>query len=341
MSLISVRNSKKYNFTKNDYIYYNVNIYNDKDDDLEAKFNATRVENILDNPSDYELAIVRFSVPTINIPIFILDSNKKFTHSLRYKGKEYTEPITWISNTNEPNKQGYIWNFQEFIDSLNLALSKLYNSIRIDYPVDPVVADNAYWTISNDASNLVNFNVPDIQISNPDKVELYMNKELQAFLPTISYIVDASQGEVYDFYYKIVIANNFNNVENNIITMYSESSPLFLWSDFKTIVFLSSSIPVVPEYIGGTNQVSRRVLTDFEPQDALFDRSSIQFFPQGPLRYYNLKSTQPLDTIDLQIYWQDKIGRLFPINLAKYDSATVKIEFRHKKARGADMDNDM
>ena len=129
MSLISVRNSKKYNFTKNDYIYYNVNIYNDKDEDLEAKFNATRVENILDNPSDYELAIVRFSVPTINIPIFILDSNKQFTHSLRYKGKEYTEPITWISNTNEPEKQGYIWNFQEFIDSFNQALSNLYDSI--------------------------------------------------------------------------------------------------------------------------------------------------------------------------------------------------------------------
>ena len=115
--------------------------------------------------------------------------------------------------------------------------------------------------------------------------------------------------------------------------MYSESSPLFLWSDFKTIVFISQSIPIVPEYIGGSNQVSRRVLTDFEPQNALFDRSDIQYFLQGALRYYDLKSTQPLNTIDIQIWWSDKLGRLFPLQLAKYDTATIKIEFRNKKAR--------
>jgi hypothetical protein len=339
MSLISVRNSKSYKFTNNDYVYYNVNITNKNNNNILASFNSTRVDEILDNPSNYELAIVRFSVPSINIPILTLDNTKNFTQSIKYKGQQYTEPVTWINNTNSPEKQNMIWNFQELINSFNLSLSKLYDSLRLDFPADPVLNNNSYWTLSTDTENLVNFNMPDIQILGVDKVDIYMNKQLQSYIPTISYIEDTSQGDTSDFYYKIVVSDNFNNVENNIITMYSESSPLFLWSDFNTIVFISQSIPVSPEFIGTDTQVTRRILTDFQPENSLFDRSDIQYFPQGPLRYYDLKSTQPLRTVDLQVWWEDKLGRLYPLQLAKYDSVSVKIEFRNKRVRNPYIDD--
>ena len=112
--------------------------------------------------------------------------------------------------------------------------------------------------------------------------------------------------------------------------MKSESSCLFLWNDFQNLLFQSNTIPVVPELLGTSTQNTRRVLTDFNPQASFFDRTPLQFFPQGPLRWYDLKSSQPLNQIDLIVSWVDKAGKLYPINLLREDTLSVKILFRRK-----------
>jgi len=333
MSLISVKNSKKYNFTDVDNVYVNVDIYNQNSEIIDAVFEVTRAGNILDNPSDYELAIVRFSVPTINIPIMVLDSSKDYKISLDADGTIFTQNVTWISNTNSPSSQFYIRNYQEFIDSLNQALSLLHTSALTAIPPIPTYPNTPAPYFRLDEGGLVNFVIPTLLATDPD-IRWYVNSELQAIIPTISYIENINGGNQR---FQIVTKDNKNNTEVisavSYYVMKSESSPLFLWNDFQNLVFTSNSIPIVPELLGTSVQNTRRVLTDFNPPSQEFDRSPLQYFPQGPLRFYNLKFTQPLNTIDLAVSWIDKAGRLFPVKLARYDNLSVKILFKRKNTQ--------
>lgn len=331
MSLISTKDSKKYNFTDVDNVYVNVDIYNQNSEIIDAVFEVTRAGNYLDNPSDYELAIVRFSVPTVNIPIMVLDSSKAYKVSVNVNGTIETRDVTWISNTNSPSSQFYIRNYQEFIDSLNQALSLLHTAAQALPGYTGTQAP--YFRL--DEGGFVNFVIQTL-LGDDSDIKWYVNNDLQAIIPTISYIENINGGNQR---FQIVTKNNKNNTETiNSVACYvmkSESSPLFLWNDFQNLVFSSNSIPIVPELLGTSVQNTRRVLTDFNPPSQEFDRSPLQYFPQGPLRWYSLKSTQPLNTIDLSVSWIDKAGRLFPVKLARFDNLSVKILFKRKNTQFA------
>ena len=86
-----------------DNIYYNVTIKKNDTNGGKAIFSENRVEPIVDNPSDYELAVVRFSVPAVNIPIMYFDSepgklDKDFKVSMTYDGVTETKDLVWIPN---------------------------------------------------------------------------------------------------------------------------------------------------------------------------------------------------------------------------------------------------
>lgn len=49
--------------------YYNVNIYNDTNDVIECKYSANMIVPLLDKPNQYEVSVVRASVPLDGIPI--------------------------------------------------------------------------------------------------------------------------------------------------------------------------------------------------------------------------------------------------------------------------------
>ncbi len=49
--------------------YYNVDIYNDTNDVIECKYSANMIVPLLDKPNQYEVSVVRASVPLDGIPI--------------------------------------------------------------------------------------------------------------------------------------------------------------------------------------------------------------------------------------------------------------------------------
>lgn len=327
MSVITTKD-KKYNFNDVNFVYQNIDIFNNTPNTIDAVFETTRTGAILDNPSDYELAIVRFLVPTKNIPIMILDPpSKNYKVSVDFNGFIFVEDVLWIPNNNCPETQYWVSTYQEFIDAINLALLNAYTAVKSAYPAYPGT-QAPYFRLDG---TLVNF-VAEQVIAVPN-VKWFLNNELQSIIPTISYNLNCNGGLQS---YQIVIKDNKNNSETisgvQVYVMVSESSCLFLWNDFQNLLFQSNSIPIVPELLGTSTQNFRRVLTDFNPPSQLFDRTPLQFFPQGPLRFYDLKSTQPLNTIDLAVSWIDKAGRIRPMKLAQNDNLSVKILFKRKGA---------
>jgi len=73
------------------------------------------------------------------------------------------------------------------------------------------------------------------------------------------------------------------------------------------------------------------VLTDFEPLAGSPDRGVVQYFPQGPLRWYNLLGNVPLRAITIQVVYTDERGVTRPILVGYEDTFTLKIEFRRRE----------
>ena len=96
------------NYDNSDYIYYNVRI-NPTGRDTEANYEIYKTNPILNKPSDYELSVVSFKIPSDSIPIFFFEDDYYYV-TLSRNSTDQTEPLQFIQNTvpNVPiyNKQG-------------------------------------------------------------------------------------------------------------------------------------------------------------------------------------------------------------------------------------------
>lgn len=126
-----------------DVIYYNLLMTGNPNQATQAKYEETRNNPFIENPSDYYMSVVRFSIDSAIIPLFVCpiienpgdptDRNfTPFTVSFMYGGVAYTENVRYIpsSNTptpmtlNNPNEKGYyfVYTYTDFIRMVNNAI---------------------------------------------------------------------------------------------------------------------------------------------------------------------------------------------------------------------------
>ncbi len=157
-------------------------------------------------------------------------------------------------------------------------------------------------------------------------------------------------------------ANNYNDInlwikdDGNTLTGVSYDIPQEFnsaveWSTFNNLIFSTNNIPIRSEYLQ-TNQnnfgnysnylpqnglginFTKKILTDFQPViGSLLDNGGVlQYFPQGPYRWIDLISSQPLRTFDVTASWQDSLGNFHPLYLQPGEQMNMKILFRRKTA---------
>lgn len=117
------------------------------------------------------------------------------------------------------------------------------------------------------------------------------------------------------------------NVEDSHILTYNEyGSSSYLRRSIQSIIIASNILSVEGEVIGDGNE-SRKILTDFEPDVDDFP-TYYQFETQGFMRYYKLKSNQPLREIGLKVYYETIFNELKTLEIPNGSSGSIKIEFR-------------
>lgn len=111
-----------------DYIYYNFLVHNNTNTGQLAEFTETRQNAILSSAKDWELAVCRFSIPSLFIPIFEWKPKKYWigiqdgANPIRIV--EVTlDRITSPSNSSIKN---YVYNYQYWIDCVQSALNIAY-----------------------------------------------------------------------------------------------------------------------------------------------------------------------------------------------------------------------
>ncbi len=128
-----------------------------------------------------------------------------------------------------------------------------------------------------------------------------------------------------------------------------EYSVLEYWTSLRKILIFSNTIPVKNEYVPATNNlataiainptndsgvnVSYPILTDFVPNISFLageSRSIAYYVPTSQYRLIDMISTNPLQKIDIRIFWEDRDGNLYPLLLSIFQQASLKIGFFRK-----------
>lgn len=328
-----------------DSVYYNILLKAPEtigQQPIPAIFSEERVQPILENPSDYQMAVARFNIPTFSIPImFFKDGmtgnqtpDEKYFITMSYDGLLIDEFLIHTpSNNPEPGLYGRpaVYNYASFVKSLNDAFASIFTAMKLAKPgapptqaprvsFDPITslftlyAQQSYDTYSVVPTIKIGFN--------------YFLYKLFLF-PAVDDKTVPLTGQ-----YQLIIDNLYNNSEtidgSPYYLMSQEAPSLYSWNEAFAIRLSTGSIPVNPEFVSGAGNKLARILTDFELPDEASSRTTVQFFPQGDLRYYDLKSSYPMSRIDLRVEWLTESGSSYPIYIDRDEALTCKLQFRKK-----------
>lgn len=365
MKVLVNKNKVSYNsFQDTHQIYYNVSVRKqEKKAFSPASFNISRTAPIIQKPSDYELTITRFNIPSRNIPIFVWGSGNyqpepslpnynpnskvnKYFITFSYGGVDVTQALEFIPNGAASFYGDAIWIYQQMVDIINQALSKLFWS---DYPTNTVrrfptaPPTQPPFLYLDETTKLFTVKFEDTYNTGTDflggtpatpTIEIYFNSpflDLFGGFNVLSNPTDPIKT------YQILVrddGNNTNAFNPNIpvgqIYMTQEYVTLASWTDLKSIVFTSDTIPLVSELQPTIKDDTRRILTDFIPNAEIRDDTYFQYNAFGFKRYYSLYGSSEIYTLNLNIYWEDKTGELFPIYIDGDQEASIKILFQKK-----------
>jgi len=317
-----------------------------------AEFSIERNTPVLQYPQDYEMTIARFSVPTTNIPIMVWGTGNydaitnpaskvnRFSVTLSFDGVDSTKYLTHVPNVLSPDGDLYgpsVWNYQEFINYINVAFREAYVELKAAKPLmpptqPPFVSYDASTTICTlNAQTLYNTGDPRVVTPPAATTLVYMNAQLAELMPGLQTDYTNDADKTYQFKIFSTSLNSATIDGSAYYQMHSEYSTVGLWNDMSTVVFETSSIPVSPEIQTNNIDRTRTILTDFEPSsNEVVDRSNLQYYGSGLKRYYDLKSHYPLRSIGIKVFWTDNWQQNFPLLLGRTDLLTLKILFRKK-----------
>jgi hypothetical protein len=296
-----------YKRDNDDRVYYNVTMpYKPDVNGLSpAVFQQELYEPLIHKPDDWYLSIIRFTIPTLDIPIFIPEIqpfpnvnllNTAYSVELTYNGNssgqtfvqyissqpnaQQSEPLTATHPFADKTLFYYIYGYIDFINMVNTALATAFAAL----PGKPVGSEAPFFiydAVTQRISLIAQTLYYDLALALP--IEIFVNYKLLLFMdaiPAIFYSNNSLSGRDAQF--------NMINFFNNYLpvdTVITPSSPylygdyfqliqeydiLASWNSFKSLELISNLLPIKQEFVAhkGVNQstvVSQGILKDFEP----------------------------------------------------------------------------
>ena len=318
-------------------IYLNIDLSSEGVSNVNVDFNDHRVAPILKNASDYELGVIRFSIPATNIPIFFFDSNDIDYHiTLRdsLTGTFESEQLVFKNLETQPNAYGLqaIWSYQQFIDMVNTAFATAFTNLKALEPL-ALPTEAPFYTYEA-STELFKFNAEQVyDDTNPltKTFEIWVSSGIFKILSGFQVISD--NVAFIPLGNQIIIKDNCNNSFTYNAKAYyymeQEYKTTPLWYGVKRFLFLSN-LPVRPEVENGTLNITQNIIMDFVPLVQDIDRQKYQFFTSGYVRYYDMISVEPLKTLNLTVAFETNYGKILTVKLAPHEYFNMKIHFKKK-----------
>ncbi len=277
----------------------------------------------------------------------------------------FSQSVTYISENNLPkplqNQKNQVitdyyftYSYQTLLNMVNVALENAYNASPIPALLAPTVIPPPYFYL-DPVTNLISLITHKLWTSLSAPLTfipiIYMNLGLYTYFDSFfAKFVGSDQpfGRDLDFaLYGHGLPNEsqgyaiFGTAPTNPPTYFrftQEYSSLEYWSSIRKIIIRTNTIPIATETIPPTNNigdinVSYPILADFTPvitRSAGISRSLIDYTPPGQYKLTDLVSDNPLQKIDVQIFWEDRDGNLYPLLISVFQQASIKLGFFRK-----------
>lgn len=203
-----------------------------------AKFDDNRSQSLMDNPSDYFLSVIRFSIDASVIPLFICpivlnqpDPNlTPFVVSFMYNNILYSQNVIYVPDDNSspppitvPQNTTssfyyYVYFYSSFINMVNTALTTAFAKLTTAVPSLSSVPPPYY--IYDTSTQLISLIVPNIVIAG---VNLFLTQYSANGTPALP----QNSGTIYMFL-NLQLFSFFDGIEAyNYISPSSVSTPIY------------------------------------------------------------------------------------------------------------------
>lgn len=325
-----------------DYVYYNLTIYNDTNNYIQANFNEELTIPLLDDPNNYLVAVDQMSFSTHTIPIFNFYEKKdngdyRYYVCLVYKNglitEYYNAPILLIPFSNVPNDKS-IYSVESFLYMVTSALNTAFLALDIAHPgfvneAPEIVYDSSSGLIYIEANGL-NYNW-DLD----PHVEICFNTELFSFFNSFpQYFYGINQPNKNDV--AVIINPYFTALSGTTYTLSQEFPTVSSWYDVlnfilqantfgvNTALFQGKSLSGVPDY--------KPVIASFVPEVStpIPDYFSNVIYNPNYQHFYELTDTNPLKKIGLNFGYIDTKFNYNKILLSPGEYASCVLVFVKK-----------
>ncbi|RZK27131.1 MAG: hypothetical protein EOO43_00585 [Flavobacterium sp.] len=298
----------------------------------------TQSQPILKNTNGFKMSIIRFTLNTETLPVFIptmkstADSTTIYSFTMDYNGISYQQYMVYQPqnlNSVDPDEYYYIYSYQFLIYLVNNCIASCLTGLSaitsLQTDVSPVMSfdpNTKKCTLTLD-NTFFGYN-------EANKINIYMNYAMYSIFASLP----ASQVNL-NYSGKDYQVNNTFTADPTVLQQ--DYSTVALWNPVSSVIFTSNLLPIyqsntppIQTYVEGslsnnsTNSNFMNILTDFIADDLEFT-PYIQYAP-SLYRYLSLKPNTEVRNLDLQVYWQNKNnGMLKPLYIATGGSASVKI----------------
>lgn len=357
------------NFTSlptSDNVYIDIKVANiGEDKKVPMRFTQMKSEAFLDNPSNYYLSLIRWSVPAFSLPLHIMpiqnnqpdinlsqysitletssDIRQEF---LFFTPRTDAKPPSTAIPTQRFSEYYWIESYQHMLDMVNQALALAFSKLTgkpIDSSIPFMIYDTAeklFSIVAQLSQYGVSINPLPVPPANPSSqpsydagIKIWMNYKLYTLFNGMpSYFPQSAiQGDGRDN--QLLIQDYHNNTFSATeIRLKQDLKSIATWSPVKQILFETSLIPISKEYTSLTANSFKKILTDFEPsQDSNRDyRQSLQYFPQGVYRLIDCIGTHKQYNVDLFVTWTDVFGNEYCPDVPVFQMFTGKLLFIKK-----------
>lgn len=301
-----------------------------------VEFKQNQSKQIMKNTDGYKLSIIRFSLNTETLPIFIPSMQSRdttnYSFTMECNGRSYQQFMQFEPqniNPIDPDEYYYVYNYEFLMYLVNNCLTSCFANLSQQTLLP--TSQPPRMTFDKD-SQRCSISIDDTfyGYNESQKINIYMNFAMYTLFASIPACIVNKNNLGMDY--------QLNNLFSQDTTVLQQDySTVALWNPVSSVIFTSNLLPIyasetppIQVYMNGNlvNSSSSsnylNILTDFIANDMNFV-PYIQYSP-AIYRFISMKHGVEVQNIDLQVLWVNKnTGIMKPLYLSVGGSCSVKL----------------
>ena len=320
---------------------------------IQAVYNETLSQAILQDPSKYYCSINRFTIPMNLIPIFSFPVNRDQNNAnlsqliigietalgvgldselIYLPQNDIPPPVSGGANISYEDSLSpyyFVYSIQHMIDIINNSLDDAY--------IASGVGGGKPFYIYNPTTKLISLIVTAGFLATGAKI--YMNSYLQDYLQGFSFRTkNYNTTGPYKFYH-VLDSIPYGSPVGGPYEFKQERTSIPAWFDISRVIVTSSSLPIAnestPNYNPNTSEGTNGtvtynpIVTDFAVSYTDIDEyaSLLVLDPSPQYRLIDMNTQLPVNRLNFNFQWVSKTGAIRPIYCSPGNCITMKIAF--------------